>query len=455
MSLQLAPQLSFQHPIARWRFVFAGFVFCAVNCAYYIPLSLLSGYGTSYVPLIISGVVFLMVMLGMHYRGATSRFQALRVARALILAAIETAVLTCLTVVIIVTLQALDFGRGPANPMPNRLLNVINAADDVTLYSALELYDGDQPTLAEVSKPTYYASDVMYGGEKANGASVLGHTDLGPVGKFIATRLVRQMSGDGGKACIMSPRHTLRFKSQGHAYYISICYQCGMVSVHEDSKRIGTLDTDAFPKPIFDAMLWFANVPSDFKDLSPAQLQVIGARHVELMAEVARKDAEAAKRWVASTPASVQNLVAAGYKLPLTDEQKAVFSIALEKQYPDQNVRMLALLNWLGADSGNWQFSRRNAWSPLYEKIGLVLALMESTDRQTILDAMQSRAMTPQEMEGALRAMTLHRTDGGAYTQPYLPAALKQSLLAHLKKESAPENEYDVNTDLVDEGWRN
>ena len=450
MSLQLAPLFNSRKPVSRWGVAFIVLAFCIFVGAYYLRLPFGEDEYPSAKPFVIAAAIFFAVMLWQHYRSSSSPSPLVRIASALLLAGFETLVLACLNIVIIVALAGMDAGPEPRKPLPGNLLQIVNSADEITLYAALGLSHDDNATLAQLATPKYYVSDVKYGGEMVNDEAVLGHTELGFVGKILARRLLRQMSNGGGHACIMFPHHVLRLKASGHIYAVNICYQCGMVIVFEGHKRIADLDTTKFPKLLFDALLWLANVPIDFSDLTPAQVQAIGARHHELLAIQARKDVAAGLRWAAFTPASLRKLVESGIKLPLTEQQKTLYSDALEKAYPDQNKRLLVLLDWLGTDSGSWSFSG-NPRSPLYDKIGLVIALLEKTRREEIIAAFESHPLTPQQMEGAVRALTLHRFDASAYSKPELPAALRKSLMAHVIRDSDPDNEGNAYVDLADE----
>jgi hypothetical protein len=450
MSGQPAPFFSLKKALSRWSVVLLILALSIVTSAYYTSRQFKGETTVSVVPLAISAAIFFAFMLRLHYLGSSSRFPLMRTGRALLLAAAETVALACLNLIVVFTLQVLDFGPRPVNPVPSKILQAVDSADDITLYAAMSLSDDSDATLEQLATPKYFSSQLMYGGEKVHGEAVLGQTDLGFMGKFIARRLIRQMSNGGGHACIMFPHHLLRLKSQGHTYFFVICYQCGMVIVYEDSKRIGELDTKPTDKLIFDAFLRLANVPLSFDDLAPAQIQAIGAKHNQLMAIQARKDVESAVRWATFTPSSVRALVAQGIKLPLTDQQNAIYSSSLQKEYPDQNERVLALLDWLGSDTGIWQFSS-HSHSPLYEKMGLVIALLDSVPRQAIVDVIQSRALTAQQMAGAARALSLHRFEGSVYNKPELPEALRKSLLAHLVHENVPENLDQAYIDLADE----
>lgn len=101
----------------------------------------------------------------------------------------------------------------------------------------------------------------------------------------------------------------------------------------------------------------------------------------------------------------------------------------LEKEYPDRNKRILALLQWYGSGAGPW------SGAPAYEEIAGSILLEFPTDQ--IVKAVTSRDQSRAEMEGAARFFAgwdFHRTRPDDIA--LLPKKLKEKFLAHSLKST-------------------
>lgn len=99
-------------------------------------------------------------------------------------------------------------------------------------------------------------------GDRLEGYLILGATKLSQdqiraAGIAISSAVA---SFDGAVAACFDPRHALRFQSDGHAYVVLICFDCGHLRVLEDGQRIGSTALDGSPAEL-NKMLVAADVP--------------------------------------------------------------------------------------------------------------------------------------------------------------------------------------------------
>ena len=105
---------------------------------------------------------------------------------------------------------------------------------------------------------------------------------------------------------------------------------------------------------------------------------------------------------------------------------------ALEKEFPDWNVRILRLLEWFGSGEGLW--SRY----PSYEQAAENLLLTYATSE--LLAALAGRELTPGQTEGAARLFALSDfSRDRPQDNSLLPPELKRRLLEHCLKSTEKE----------------
>jgi len=101
----------------------------------------------------------------------------------------------------------------------------------------------------------------------------------------------------------------------------------------------------------------------------------------------------------------------------------------LEKEYPDRNERILALLRWYGSGAGPW------SGAPAYEEIAGSILLEFPTDH--VVKAVTSRTLERAEIEGGARFFAdwdFHRTRPDDIA--LLPKNLKKKFLEHSLKST-------------------
>ncbi len=141
------------------------------------------------------------------------------------------------------------------------------------------------------------------------------------------------------------------------------------------------------------------------------------------------KAAEDEKRWLDAMPSSLRPLWSKALEQYHPEMQRypemGPLNDALMKQYPDIDMRIRALMAWYGSGAGPW------SGFPGYEEIAEKLLRLYPTT--SLINAVESRNLTDQELEGAARIL------GGWTPVPELtpiPAELRRTLLEHCLKSA-------------------
>jgi len=139
------------------------------------------------------------------------------------------------------------------------------------------------------------------------------------------------------------------------------------------------------------------------------------------------KAAEDESRWLETMPSSLKPLWSDAlkhYGPPEYPDLKPL-NLALEKEYPDRDNRILALMAWYGSGAGPW------SGFPGYEEIAEKLLRQYPTS--VLIKVAEGKDLTDQELEGAARIL------GGWTPVPDptpIPADLRRSLLEHCLKSA-------------------
>jgi len=139
------------------------------------------------------------------------------------------------------------------------------------------------------------------------------------------------------------------------------------------------------------------------------------------------KAAEDERRWLETMPSSLKPLWPEALKQydPPKYPNLEPLNLALEKEYPDRDNRILALMAWYGSGAGPW------SGFPGYEEIAEKLLRQYPT--AVLIKVVEGRNLTDQELEGAARIL------GGWTPVPDptpIPADLRRSLLEHCLKSA-------------------
>ena len=139
------------------------------------------------------------------------------------------------------------------------------------------------------------------------------------------------------------------------------------------------------------------------------------------------KAAEDERRWLETMPSSLKPLWPEALKQydPPKYPNLEPLNLALEKEYPDRDNRILALMAWYGSGAGPW------SGFPGYEEIAEKLLRQYPT--AVLIKVVEGRNLTDQELEGAARIL------GGWTPVPDptpIPADLRRTLLEHCLKSA-------------------
>jgi len=130
---------------------------------------------------------------------------------------------------------------------------------------------------------------------------------------------------------------------------------------------------------------------------------------------------QAARYWQEAMPRCLRQYWTQmqGFKVDLVPLRQA-----LEKEYPDQTARALALFSWFGAGQGPW------SGFPMYESVPEQLLLESPTE--IAISALSNRALTTQQLEGAARFFAGWEFRKHPQSElDNVPAELKKQLLEH------------------------
>ncbi|MBZ5648937.1 MAG: hypothetical protein LAO18_00475 [Acidobacteriia bacterium] len=142
--------------------------------------------------------------------------------------------------------------------------------------------------------------------------------------------------------------------------------------------------------------------------------------------EIRAKEDE--RRWLKTMPSSLKPLwsnAVSQYQPPGKYPNLEPLNLALAKQYADISGRIRALMAWYGSGAGPW------SGFPGYEEIAE--KLLRQYPAKVLIEAVESRNLTDQELEGAARIF-------GGWTpvrdSTPIPADLRHALLEHCLKSS-------------------
>ena len=295
------------------------------------------------------------------------------------------------------------------NDLPADVARVLDSPDKAILYS-LEPWENAEP-----------ADSTLHG------FKIIGQLALDPgLAKTVGARFkAASASGEDPMAACFDPRHALSVTSGGETYDLLLCYACGHLEIFSGERIIADLSARGTAKSL-NAILSANHLPLS---RSGSELE---AGHAQL------KVAES--RWLAAMPAALQPLwsqMRADMLNPNLDQPR----IALAKQFPDEQTRILALYAWFGSGAGPW------SGFPSYETVAEELLLDFKTE--ALIEAAKA-TRTAQQLEGAARLFGgwtfQHRRPNDSAR---LPPDLKQRLLAH-SIESADEDKRSRGNDAFD-----
>jgi len=143
----------------------------------------------------------------------------------------------------------------------------------------------------------------------------------------------------------------------------------------------------------------------------------------------AKEREESRKTWFRAMPSSLkpfQDKMMDPFK-GMDAKDMAEMNDALAKQFPKQEERILALLGWFGSGMGPW------SGFPAYEAVAEDLLI--SYETKEILDAIEGKQLTQQQIEGTARLFGgWHFSRKHPDDSKLLPTELKRRLLEHSLK---------------------
>jgi len=288
------------------------------------------------------------------------------------------------------------------NKLPVDAANALRGAKHITLYSL----ESRSPKDSKMDK-NYY------------GYKLLGKVDLdGELAQKAAYAFADAVKDwDGAIAACFEPHHAMTLVANDHTYDFVLCYSCHQIYVYEDGKHIAGLGAAGSPE-ILNSILTSSNVP-----LSYIYSPVYIAAEKKRIEDNEEARAITFKKWMAAIPESLkpfwekgnlENFVNAwppreDDKWPprgderrnkIKEHRQSVLNplhTALAKQFPNQNERILILLNLYGSVT------------PIHGTYWVNISFVEGMllDYQTadVVQVLQNNNLTHQQMLGALRLM--------------------------------------------------
>ena len=274
--------------------------------------------------------------------------------------------------------------RAPDQNDLNKLFDAISEADRVAVFRV------DEGTEAE---------KLIYGSSKA--------TDLKAFRTAVRVELPKEWF-----RCACTPTTVIRLYKKGQA--------------------LGSLEVYAGADIYFSA--WqgdavIANPEPWFKWLDQRNIPWPRAEYNREMAEE-KAGRAAEERWVKAMPTSLVPLWPDSFQPDaLMNYDLGPLDAALNREYPDKDIRIRSLLAWYGSGAGPW------SGYPAYEEVTTKLLLEYSTPE--LLLAVQSSPMSEEQIEGSAR---LFAGWDFRHTRPadtaLLPVELKRLLLNHSLKST-------------------
>jgi hypothetical protein len=210
------------------------------------------------------------------------------------------------------------------------------------------------------------------------------------------------------------------------------CTPATVIRLYKKGQALGSLEVYAGADIYFSA--WqgdavIANPEPWFKWLDQRNIPWPRAEYNREMAEE-KAGRAAEERWVKAMPTSLVPLWPDSFQPDaLMNYDLGPLDAALNREYPDKDIRIRSLLAWYGSGAGPW------SGYPAYEEVTTKLLLEYSTPE--LLLAVQSSPMSEEQIEGSAR---LFAGWDFRHTRPadnaLLPVELKRLLLNHSLKST-------------------
>lgn len=316
--------------------------------------------------------------------------------------------------------------QSQSNELPKVAAQALASPDSVILYS-LEPYT-ENPE-----------ADRNWKGAKFHGYNCLGQLPLTGLEEQTAISEFKKAIPKDRQpmANCFDPRHALRVVSGGHTYDFLLCFQCAQLEVAEDDKELAVLCASG-SADVLNGILKKAGIPVSYV-FSEAYIK-------EQQDELAKRKSDW-NRWLSAAPRSqipflkkayatdpgsfsmdvfISNQFVASTQVPQAPdpaEHKSELD-ALSQDIPDENKRILALLEWYGSDGGPW--TGYASYEQFPEKLLLTFP------KEKIISAAGSATLTDRQTEGAARILTvIYYQQGQSDGLKLLPEMLKKKFLDH------------------------